>query len=200
MNLADAQSELQIAAVERQQLHETKLSNAELDERISMLRHEGQLKRRVEDAQADVEIDRMKDERELESTDKWLDIKAKKKAINRGDEAERLQIYSQADIRSLIATLPEAEAQRLLKLQEQEAAAGKSPEQLLAEAAASSPQAAAALEAMMRAKKDSLSDKERLYREHTDRLESLMSKALDAVAEASKRSNDGRGDNVNIYK
>ncbi|WDE96644.1 zinc ribbon domain-containing protein [Lentisphaera profundi] len=52
---------------------------------------------------------------DVEESEKWLDVKRKKNAVSREDEFARLEKYSKFDLQSLIAALPKAQAENLVK-------------------------------------------------------------------------------------
>jgi|GEM_PF-6583291 len=61
--------------------------------------------------------------------------------------------------------------------------------------AASSPEAARALEAMMKNKGSEAEKREQLSKEHSAQLERILTKTLESMSEATKRPGD-----VNIHK
>ena len=123
------------------------------------------------------------------------------KRLERDDLAERGRIFSGMNLETMLATIEDpARRAHLLEMQQQLQAAGKTPAEILAMQAGRSPAAAAALQEMLRSNRELLEsefkERQRISDDGAKRLEEVMKKALEAVAEAAKRS--GGGGPVNI--
>ena len=125
-----------------------------------------------------------------------IELRRKKEAAKRENLEETAKILKGQSIETLIS-LQEDPAKRaqLIEMQKVAMAKGLDPEQVLAMNAASSPEAARALEAMMENKGSEAEKREQLSKEHSAQLERILTKTLESMSEATKRPGD-----VNIHK
>jgi hypothetical protein len=149
-----------------------------------------------EERLAELEVDRAEAE-------VALDLKRKKRALEREDMAEALKIkrvdavawgelFEGRDLQEIIALHPNSSVrEHLLSLYSRMQKAGLSAEQMLAVGIADSPAAPEALKELVRAGKDDLQDqfdeKKAMMDEFAARLQSVMEKALETTAQAAKR-------------
>ncbi|MEA2012299.1 MAG: SPFH domain-containing protein [Verrucomicrobiota bacterium] len=200
----EIKSDNDLKMYEEQLLHEYGVSRENMEHEMQVLKqvHNHEIDKKdglhqleLEDLQFTQGLDQQDrtHNQELKETEDWLKIKQQKQQITRDDQKAKLEMYSKHDIKEMIAALPEEEAQRLLKFKQQDDKKLMTPEERLAVAAESSPEAAKALAAMMEAENKGYEEREKIIKENSDRLEKIMEKALDANAEVAKnRSNINR--------
>jgi hypothetical protein len=144
----------------------------------------------LEQAETAAAVSGIKTGQEVDEAGKWLDVRRKKEALKREDEAERIKMVEGRDLQTLLAALPEERHASLLKMQEQAGKAAMSPEQLMAMAIEKTPAAAEALKAWKEAessqKEQSLEKIEDVLKENADRMERIMREALRTTGEAAK--------------
>ena len=155
---------------------------AKLAHSLNLEKLEGEFRRqqKILEEEADVAIAKM-----------WLKVKEEKRRQKREDLAERAKIVKDLDIKSLIATIDaEGKREQLLEMFREQEKTGRSVEELLAMEAGRSPEAARALVEMARISREDMEKefKERkiLSDENADRLERLMTKALETTSDAAK--------------
>lgn len=130
----------------------------------------------------------------------WMDIRKEKEELKRQDQAEEIKLYEGKDLKTLIAALPEEKHAALLNLNEQLMTEGMTQEQILAVAAKNNPDLAhILLEQTRMENKDRDKDweeRKELLEAQAERLERVMTKALDATADAAK----GQGSSTQVIK
>ena len=154
----------------------------------------------IEDAKAEAEV-----------TGIWLKVREEKERLRlqRLEEEEKLRlqsladeakIYEGKDLQTLVALLPEEKQHALLKLNEQLMTKGMSQDQILALAARDNPELARVLLEQARTegmdKEKDWEDRKNLLDAQADRLERIMTKALETTAKAAK----GGGSSTQIVK
>jgi hypothetical protein len=144
------------------------------------------------DAELQEKIKQIESREDVRQTYEWLKVRAEKARLDREHQKARAELYAGYDIKTLLALLPDnAQRQQLLDLQRQTDMAGKSPEKILALAAANSPAAAAALAKMRELKREDLErefkDRKQISDESVARLERILSDALKAMVEYSRK-------------
>jgi len=145
----------------------------------------------LKDADVQAKIKQVEATEEVRQTYEWLKVRAEKQRVEREHQKAQAELFAGYDIKTLIALLPDtAQRQQLLELHRQTTMAGQSPEQVLAMAAASSPEAAAALAKMRELKREDMErefkDRKQLSDESAARLERILAEALKAMAEYSR--------------
>ncbi len=130
---------------------------------------------------------------EVVETDKALDWRAKKDQLKREDLSETARIMEGKSLQTLIATIDDPERrEQMLKLNAQLQQNGRSTEEILAMAAASSPAAAQALTEMARGNRQQMEhdfqERQKMSEDAAQRLERVMTEALKATAEAGKHA------------
>jgi len=127
----------------------------------------------VEDAKAEAEVDRI-----------WLKVRQEKEELKRKQLEEEMNLLEGKDLQTLLAVLPEEKHASLLKLNERLMTKGLSQEQILALAAKDNPELAAVLLEQTRLEaKDRDKDweeRKKLLDEQAERLEKVMTKALES--------------------
>ena len=131
-------------------------------------------------------------EREVKETEDWIGIRKKKDEAAREDLAEKAKLYKDLDIKSLISIIPdEGRREQLMEMFQEKQKEGKSVEEILALEAARSPEAAKALAEMAHRSREDLErefkERKKLSDENADRLERVLTKALETTGEAAKR-------------
>lgn len=153
------------------------------------------------DAEIQAAVKEVEVDSEVAEAGKWIDVRKRKLEVNREDQQARLEMMEGKDIQTLIAAVDDpAKRQELLELNQQLQQAGQTPEQILASAAASSPEAARALQELAgqrNADKDAeIEERQKIYEQNADRLERVLKTAL----EASKHGGGKGGGDVHILK
>ncbi len=135
---------------------------------------------------------------EIDDTKKWLDVKKAKEEQEqdleqRGKqkeieiEAQRLDTLAGRDIQTLIAAM---NPDKLLELHRQQMQTGRTPEELLAAAAAENPEVARALfemqEAKRRSDRDAVAETRELYEKTMAQLERVVSETVKSMAKSTK--------------
>jgi len=157
----------------------------------------------ISDANLKARVREIEFNSEVQEAEKALKLRAEKMRLRFQAEREQAEIderklRGKADIlkgRSLqeLITLVDDETQRehLLELNRQMAQAGMTPEQILAQVAASSPQAADALARMRETKREDLErefrERKQVMDEAAARLERVMSDALKSVSQFAQK-------------
>ena len=147
----------------------------------------------VGDARAEADVKDIQSDAEVSEAEKWLEVKRKKKAVEREDLEAMAGLLEGKSIQTLIALLPDAARRdQLLELHKQLQQTGQTPDQILAAAAAGSPGAAEALKEITRAKTEDRDKALEVARDdlekHAERLERILRAALETTSEAAKRS------------
>ncbi len=161
----------------------------------------------LKDAELKAQIATIEDDVKTRETLEWLKVQAATMAAHLKYKEDKARIAREnlvktaeglrgMDLQTLIATIPDpAQRAHLIELNRQAMAAGKTPEQILAEQAATSPQAAAALAEFARNKREDLEKMFREQKEQTNdfvaRYERLMKDALEATAKAAQGHGGG---------
>jgi hypothetical protein len=145
----------------------------------------------LQDAEVQEKVRQIESREEFRQAGEALKLRAEKQRLDREHQKAQAEMYAAFDIKTLIALLPDnAQRQQLLELQQQTAAAGQSPEHILALAAAKSPAAAEALAKMRDLRREDLEreykDRKQLSDESVARLERVLAEALKAMAEYSR--------------
>jgi len=145
--------------------------------------------RLVEQAKAEAEVTRI-----------WLKVREEKERLKLQRLADEMKLYEGKDLQTLIAVLPDEKQAGLLKLNEQLMTKGMTQEQILAVAAKDNPDLARILLEQARTEgKDRDKDwqeRKQLLDEQAERLERVMTKALETTAEAAK----GQGASTQVIK
>jgi len=188
-DVSGAQREHVLDLLKQNQRHE--LDDKDLDHRMS-----SEIKQRqhgletarinrveqVEQARTDVEVSDIKTDQNVKETGKWIEVRKKKEAAKREDEAARMKMVEGRDLQTLLAALPVERHASLLEMQKQANKAGMSAEQILAVALEDSPQAADALRAWKDAEasgsKESRGKIEDVLEANTARMERVMREAI----------------------
>ena len=121
-----------------------------------------------------------------------LKLKEERMAVKRRDLEAKAQLFQGRSVQDLIVLIEDqAVREDLLKLNTQAMQKGQSPEALLALAAPDSPGAAEALVRLLTLKGDEkekeFSERKEMMDEFADRLERVLTKALETTAEAAKQ-------------
>ena len=137
---------------------------------------------------------------EAEVTRIWLKVREEKERLKLQRLADEMKLYEGKDLQTLIAVLPDEKQAGLLKLNEQLMTKGMTQQQILAFAAKDNPDLARILIEQARAEgKDREKDweeRKQLLDEQAERLERVMTKALETTAEAAK----GQGSSTQVIK
>jgi hypothetical protein len=143
----------------------------------------------VEDAKTEAEVARV-----------WLQVREEKEKIKLRKQADQMALYEGKDLQTLIAVLPEAKQAALLDLNNQLMTKGMSRDQILALAAKDNPELARVLLEQARAENEDRDkewdERKRLLDSQAERLERIMTKALETTAEAAK----GQGNSTQVIK
>lgn len=147
--------------------------------------------RQVSDAETHDRVERIRVQRETEETDKWLDVKSKKRKLEREDDEEsrriqredetaRAKAFEGLELPALIAAVTDSERQQnLLKLHEQLQQQKITAEQLKS----------------MKESKEQIereyNEKKQTSKETLDRLERLMHDTVQSMSDASKSNKGG---------
>ncbi len=147
--------------------------------------------RQTKDARLQDELAKMTTAREVDEALKWIDVRAKKKAFERQDYAERAAVQDKLSLQTLVAMTDDpARREALLKLNEQLQAQGKSADVILALQAGRNPDVVRVLAEMERAKREDRdkdwAERKNLLDESAERLERILKSALETTAEAAR--------------
>lgn len=145
----------------------------------------------LKDAEVQARLSEIKTVQEVREAQEWLRVRAEKKRLDLEAQKAQAEAYAGLEIKTLIALLPDnAQRQQLLELHRQSATAGQSVEQMLASAAAQSPEAAQALARMREVKREDLErefqERKQLSDESVARLERVLAEAMKAIAEQAR--------------
>lgn len=145
----------------------------------------------LKDAELQEKIKQIESREEVRQAEEWLKIKAEKFKLEYEEQKAQAELLRELDIKTLIALLPDDDRRKqLVELQRQTSMENKTPEQILAMAAQSSPAAAEALARMREIKREDLErefkERKQLSDESVARLERVLMEALKAIAEFSR--------------
>jgi len=131
----------------------------------------------------EIEVRKVRHEADIDEATKAQDLSRRARELAREDERERLAIRSQATAEALLSITDGPAADRLARLAELERKEKLSPEQLLAIAAAASPEAAAAYarEKGIKGHEEILKRQEELHSRYVDRMERIMRTAMEQM-------------------
>ncbi|MHC4198379.1 MAG: SPFH domain-containing protein [Planctomycetota bacterium] len=131
----------------------------------------------------EIEVRKVRHDADIDEAMKAQDLSRRARELAREDERERLAIRSQATAEALLSITDGPAADRLARLAELERKEKLSPEQLLAIAAAASPEAAAAYarEKGLKGHEEVLKRQEELHSKYTDRMERIMRTAMEQM-------------------
>ncbi len=179
--------------VQRHEVEASELSH-QMEQDAAKTRHDMGLQKEQDSYEREKLVDDTKSQ--AEAAEIALELRRKKDAAKRENLEETARVLKGQSIETLIALQddPDKRAQ-LIEMQKAAMAKGLDPEQVLAMNAASSPESARALEALMRNKGSEAEKREQLSKEHTAQLERILDKTLESMASATKRPGD-----VNIHK
>jgi len=194
--ISDTHRDHEIGRLKQVQRHEVEAAELshQMEQEADRARHEMGLQRESDSYEREKLVDDTKSQ--AEAGDIALELRRKKNAMKREDLEETGKILKGQSIETLISMQEDpAKRAHLIELQKMAISKGLDPEQVLAMNAASSPEAARALEAMMKNKGSESEQREKLSKEHAEQLERILSKTLESMATATKRPGD-----VNIHK
>ncbi len=163
-------------------------------------RHEIEIKELQHDLDQEAKRRRQEFDLEMEEARKALKLRAEKEELKRKNMAENAKIVEGKNLETLIAITDDPiRREQFMQLKKMEIEQGRSAEELLALAAANSPEAARALAEMSKAKRaemeESFRDRKKLSDENAASLERILTAALEANATVA-----GKATNVNIKK
>jgi len=164
----------------------------EINLKLDRLKHEEKL--RQEEAEFALKKDRA--EWGMKQLERVKEMERKEAEEEQRREAERLRAYSQTSAEALMAIVDGPAAERIAKLEEFRAKQNMSPEQILAFAAAASPEAARALAAKYEAEgrlgderakllEQQLADQRATAESHADRMERLTQMAMQQMGQVA---------------
>lgn len=185
------------------QVHRHELEAAELahqmDQELEEATHKLDLRKQEDNYERDKLV--QDTQAKVQAAEAALELKRKKKEIQREDLREKADILEGRDITTLIGLIDDSDKRaQLLEIHKRTELKGGSPEEILALTADSSPELAQALVDIMAnrrsEKEDSLEEIKNLTQNQADQLERILNKTLESVAEATKRP----GSSTNIHK
>lgn len=189
-DLQDAGLNYSLALVKQKHFHELSAQQQvfELEQQDKLLEQE--LEQAMKRHAKMLEQKRAEHTDRVAQTQDWIGVKQDKERAKLEIEKERIAAFSNQDITALIAALPPERAQSLMEMHARLQEANLTPEQMLARAAATNPEAAKALGQMLAA--NAAKDKEtnaRLDKQSSEwagHLEKVMRASVQAIGKASK--------------
>lgn len=140
-------------------------------------------------------------EAEAAETGIWLKVKAEKEKLRVKALEDEMNVYKGQDMKTLLAILPEDKRDALLKFSQQDSLKNMKSDEILALAAKDNPEIARMFLENARAQSQDRSkdweERKKLLDESADRLERIMTRALEATSEAAKGKSGG---DTNIIK
>lgn len=200
--LGQFKTEHDLEAYVNQLAHERGVSSEKQQQELARLqrgfeREQGALdvehEESLKDRQSEGSIGRNKAQHaaDLDMAAEALELKRRKRELQREDLEKRGDLFSKMDFKTLAALVDDPEKRAALqKMQQQESLKGRSPEEILALTATDDPQAMLVLKEILadrtEEKAAELDKRESLGREHAAQLERIMDKALEKMGDAAK--------------
>lgn len=171
----------------------------QLDEEIKKTQHDLQLSKKRDLYQREKLVEDTK--AEVSAGEIALELKRKKRALEREDLEEKAKLLKGKDIQTLIGLIEDPERRKdLLKVHQNESLKGRSVEEIMALNASDSPELAKALAEIMAARHEdreaNLENMRKLNAEQANQLERILEKAFKTASDAAKSG----GSNTTINK
>lgn len=189
--VGDAKRDHELARLSQVQRHEIEAAEAmhQMDLEREQSAHDLDLRKNTDAYEREKLVSDTK--ARVEAAAAALELKRKRKEIDREDLEATGNILKGHDIETLIALVDDGDKRaQLMELHKRTSLKGASPESILALTAADSPQLAQALVEIMRHKTDdrlaAVEQREKLSRDQAAQLERILNKTLESVADATR--------------
>ncbi len=177
--------------------HENGVSEEKIKHEMTTLQKVHSHEIEIKDFEHSLNLAKIKETQELDSTRKWMEIRKEKNDAKREDVSENLKLYANYTPAQLAAVLPADQVDAIIKARQlemlekqQEMQKDMTPEQILAINSANSQHSAQALAAIGQEKIKAAEEKAKMASENSDRMEKIMEKALDANAQVANCKNN----------